>query len=239
MPNIVRFPVAAIGAAGVVVVESCEKTNSAEVTGSQPFKNLKATNTEYQLSMGKKQGSLETDTVAEADKKRDRAIVAIRESVHSKTYWPEPAVAEAATRMEPMVLQYSADIENKPYNEESTYVHTFIAKLAESVWQADIDLMGIRPLVDHLPRAQQYFEDTQRSRAVSEAAKSEIVAASNKRRDLERALRTFLKYAEAMELTSSSPVWHTLNLTIKQQLSEIERGFRSSGNQSQSGLDKG
>ena len=56
MAHFVRFPVAAIGAAGVVVVESCEKTNSAEVTGSQPFKNLKATNTEYQLSMGKKQG---------------------------------------------------------------------------------------------------------------------------------------------------------------------------------------
>lgn len=237
MAHFVRFPVAAIGAAGAVVTDSAEKTNSTEVTGSQAFKNLKAINTEYQLSMGKKAGSLETDTVVEADKRRDWAVVGIRESVHAKTYWPDPSIANAAHRMEPMVIKYSADIEDKPYNDESTYVHAFIAKLAEAEWQADIDLMGIRPQVEYLPQVQQHFEETQRSRALSEATKSEVVAASNKRRDLERALRAFTKYAEAMELTTTSPVWHALNLTIKQQLAEIERGFRASGNQSQTNLN--
>lgn len=238
MAHLVRFPVAAIGAAGSVVVDSCEKTNATEVTGSQPYKNLKATNEAYQTSMGKKQGSLDTDAVAEADKRRDRAVVGIREYVHSKTYWPEPGIAAAANRLEPFILQYAANIENEPYNNESTLIHTFLAKLAEREWEQDRTTLDMQPLIDHLIQAQQIFEDTQSNRSLTSAAKSEIAAASNKRRDLERAIRAFMEYAKAMELTTANPVWHQLNIAIKQRLAEIELGHRTATKQTQSEVDK-
>ena len=165
-------------------------------------------------------------------------MVGIRENVHAKTYWPIAEVTAAANHLEPMVLKYAGNIENEPYNDESTYIHAFLAKLSEPEWQHDIEVLDFRPLVDYLFQTQQNFESVQRNRALDAAAKSEIAAASNKRRDLERTIRAFVKYAEAMEMTTANSVWHALNLTIKQQLTEIERGYRTTTKQSQSEINK-
>jgi len=237
MSPITRLPIAAIGAAGNMMVDSADKTNSPEVTSCSAYTTLKETNQRYQASIGKQTGSFETKTVVAADKQRDFAVVGIRENVHSKLFWPDSHIAEAANHLEPMVHKYAGNIENEPYNEESTYIHSFLAKLAEPEWQQDIDLLGIRPLIEHLAKMQQNFEQVQRNRAVSSASISEVKAASNLRRELENAIRGFMKFAEAMDTVNPGGVWHQLTLTIHQQLEEIERGHRTGGNPSQNSLN--
>ena len=134
--------------------------------------------------------------------------------------------------------KYAAGIEDEHYNDESTYIHTFLAKLAEPEWQQDIDLLGVRPLIAHLIQAQQAFEELQRSRSVTTATKSEILAATKQRKELEKAIRAFKQYIEAMDLVNPAGVWHELDLTIRQQLEEIERGHRTGNNPTPDGLDK-
>lgn len=237
MSPISRLPIAAVGAAGTMMVETCEKTGSAEVTECKAFATLKAANEAYKVSMGKKSGSFATDAVAEADRVRDKDVIGIRYHVHAKTFWPDALVVESAHRMEAMILKYAGNIEDEPYNDESTLIHTFLIRLAEPEWQQNIDLLGMHPLIDHLAQAQQNFEQLQRNRTITAASKSEILAATKQRKELENAIRGFMKFAEAMDTVNPGGVWHQLTLTIHQQLEEIERGHRTGGNPSQNSLN--
>jgi len=226
MAHIANLPVAAIGAAAKTIVESAEKTGSGEVTGCGAFTNLKEKQLRYMVTRGKQPTNHETLSVVEADKMRDKAVVGLLQAVHSKTYWPEMGVADAAHRMEAVISKLGMDIENRPFNEESNRILNFLTKLGAPELQPDIAALEIYPLISHLAQTQQSFETIQRTRALSSAMVSEITAASNMRRELERAIRGFITYVEAMELVRPSSVWHSLNITIKQQLSEIEIGHR-------------
>ena len=62
---------------------------------------------------------------------------------------------------------------------------------------------------------------------------------AKQRKVLEKAIRDFMQYADAMNLVNPGTVWYNLVITIRQQLSEIERGHRNGGKQSQSEIDKG
>ena len=239
MPNIARLPIAAVGAAGAMIVETGEKTGSTEVTGCKAFVTLKAANEAYKVSLGKQSGSFDTDEVANADKQRDMAVVGIRLHVHSKTYWPDALVVQSAHRLKAVVDMYAAGIEDEAYNDESTLIHTFLTKLAEPQWQEDITQTEMQPLIDRLINTEQTFEQLQRKRAVTSATESEILAATKQRKALEKAIRTFMQYADAMNLVNPGTVWYNLIITIRQQLSEIERGHRNGGKPSQSDIDKG
>ncbi len=239
MSPITRLPIAAVGAAGSMIVETGEKTGSTEVTGCKAFVTLKAANEAYKVSMGKQSGSFDTDEVANADKQRDMAVVGIRLHVHSKTYWPDPLVAQSAQRLEAVVNMYAAGIEDEAYNDESTLIHTFLTKLAEPQWREDITHTEMQPLIDRLINSQDTFEQVQRKRSVTSATESEILAATKQRKVLEKAIRDFMQYADAMNLVNPGTVWYNLVITIRQQLSEIERGHRNGGKQSQSDIDKG
>lgn len=226
MAKITNFTVAGIGAAGFAAVKLAEESGSAEVTSCPAFTNLKDAHQRFMVSLGKRAGSLDTITVAQADKLRRKALVGLRQTVYSKIYWPDPSIAAAAARMKGFLGQNSKSIEAQPYSEESVRLHALLKKLAEPEQQQDIAALAVEPLVEQLAQAQQRFEAIQRTRSEASAAESEIPTASTMRRELEDAIRGFTQYAEAMALVNPASAWEMLRLTIRQRLAEIEAGHR-------------
>jgi hypothetical protein len=110
-----------------------------------------------------------TKQIAEANRRMDRALVALNAQVRAASYNINPGIAGAANRMTIMLKNYGK-VYVKPYAEQDGDVHSILRQLTGS-YAADVSLLSLTAFVTELQTAFTLFNQLLSQRDVRSQAK--------------------------------------------------------------------
>jgi hypothetical protein len=99
-----------------------------------------------------------TKKLAAADKRRDKAVSGMSRVIKAAISYFDPAVADAAARLELRLKAFRTAIRNKPYEEESAAVRILLNDLV-TTHASDVAALNIKGWVDELAAAEVEFDD--------------------------------------------------------------------------------
>jgi hypothetical protein len=98
-----------------------------------------------------------TKLIADADRRRDKAVAGITLTVNAALRHVNPDIVEAARRIELLLKAFRSTIENKPYEEESSAVQILISDLM-STYADEVKTLNLQEWIDELSAAQMTFD---------------------------------------------------------------------------------
>jgi len=231
MPSLAHLPVSALGTAAERIVELVRATNNDELIRSTQFLNLETKEGRYACGFNKLAACLYTKEVIVADKKRDCCLIALYAHVTAERHSPYPEAQRAAQRIYNVMKAHgtAAIMGNMSLGEESMAIRKLLTNLVADTHMADMDTTNLAVWVGALSRAQKEFEAVYARRASQNVSDAEIFSATTQRRELEAAIRGFMKYVDAMATVGTDPLWPDLNRKIEDCLTELAHGLRSEG----------
>jgi hypothetical protein len=99
-----------------------------------------------------------TEKIANADSRRDKAVVGLSLAVDSSLRHPDPEVLDAAKRISLRLKAFRTAIENKRYEAESTAIQILLTDL-RSTYATDVETLKIGSWVDEMSYAETYFDE--------------------------------------------------------------------------------
>jgi hypothetical protein len=102
-------------------------------------------------------GSEYTEELAEADRRVDRDLTGVNAAVESALHHFDPAIVEAAKRIEFRLKSFRGEIEKKAYEEESAAVKILVADL-QGEYAPQAAALNLNAWVAELAAAQENFE---------------------------------------------------------------------------------
>lgn len=228
MPNLSHLPNSALGTTGQRIVDVVLGTNNQEVIQSSHFTNLQAKNKSFDTSFNRMPMNIHTEMVVKLDRIRDNAVRSIFSHLKGQVNLPDPAISEVARKALAIARAVGTPsyIVSRPHSEESKEIRKLLTNLRTNLTLEEIALITLKPSLDAVDSTQNNFEDYYGTRSDDKAQKAEIDSATKERGDLEAAIRGFIKYVEAMELTTGAPFWHELGMRIEERIQEILRNSR-------------
>ena len=227
MASLSLLPVSALGTAAVRIKELVRATNNNEVIQSSQFMNLETQEQSFLLSYNKMAGSSYTSQITAIDKKRDTALGALYFRVKSELHSPLQAQKEAATEIYSILRAHgtASSIAKQPLGEESQIIRKLLTNLSAQALQPHIVTLSLMVWIDALSTAQNELEVVYARRSDENASEADIASATAQRTSLEMAIRSFMKYLEAMDLISTDPFWHDLSIKVEERIDELTRGI--------------
>lgn len=116
-------------------------------------------------------GSSLTEKIANADQRRDRAVVGIRETVEAHLYHFAPATVEAANLVKRVFDKYGTGIQTLPYNDQSGVLKSLAEDLQVAPTSASVTVLGLTAWVTELKNANQAFVELYGSRTTETSQK--------------------------------------------------------------------
>jgi hypothetical protein len=113
-----------------------------------------------------------TGKIADADHRRDRAVVGINTVVKSYLHHFDPPVVEAAQKIEIRLKAFHGEVEKKSYEEESAAVKILVANL-QTAYQPSVAVLNLTAWVNELAAAQAEFDSLFILRNTEQAAKTQ------------------------------------------------------------------
>jgi hypothetical protein len=113
-----------------------------------------------------------TVKIAEADHRRDRAVVGINTIVKSYLHYFDPRIVEAAQSLEIRLKSFRGEIEKKSYEEESAAAKILVADLQTTCLPA-VEMLNLTAWVSELAAAQDEFDSLFALRNTEQAAKTQ------------------------------------------------------------------
>jgi hypothetical protein len=143
-----------------------------------------------------------TAQIAEANRRIDRALVALGTQVRALEYSPAPNIAEAAHKLHLMLKNYG-NVYNKPYDEAEGDVRIILAQLTDA-YAPDITLLGLDAHVVELQAALTEFRQLVTQRQVQSLQKpAETFVAV--RRGIEAVYHSIVARVNAGAILNASP----------------------------------
>ena len=205
-------------------------TNNQEVIQSSHFTNLQARNRSFDTSFNRMPMSIHTEKVVKLDRLRDKAVMGIFSHLKGQANHPDPLVSEVGRKALAIARAVGTPsyIVALPHSEESKEIRKLLSNLRANLTPDEIARINLQPWLDAVEGTQDDFEAIYGTRSDDKAQKAEIDSATKERGDLEAAIRGFIKYVEAMEITTGAPFWHELGMRIEERIQEVLRNSRPS-----------
>jgi hypothetical protein len=143
-----------------------------------------------------------TEKIAEADHRRDRAIVGINTVVKSYLHHFDAGMVEAALTIEVRLKAFHGEIEKKSYEEESAAVKILVADL-KSKYAQPVAVLNLTAWVNELSTAQDAFESLFTLRNTEQASKNQE-RLRDVRKQADTAFRDIAKRINAYTLMNGS-----------------------------------
>ncbi|SDB89502.1 DUF6261 family protein [Williamwhitmania taraxaci] len=228
MPNLSHLPNSAIGTTGERIEDVVLGTNNQEVIQSSYFTNLQARNKSFDTSFNLMPMNMYTENVVKLDGLRDKAVRGLFSHLKGQANHPDPLISEVGRKALTIARAVGtpSHIVALPHSEESKEIQKILTNLRANLTPAEIVRINLQPWIDAVEGTQNEFETIYGTRSDDKAQKAEIDSATKERGDLEAAIRGFIKYVEAMEITTAAPFWHDLGMRIEERIQEVLRNSR-------------
>lgn len=169
-----------------------------------------------------------TSSIKKLDKKRCMLFKALSNQIKSDLCSPLPEVQEAAMRIDNVLRSEGtlSEIVGESMGNRSKIIAKVLNNLNSEPLRADIATLNIAIKVDALATTNGEFEAMYARRSNEKAEASSITSATNRRGELENAIRDFIAYVKAMITVNADPMWQDLYNKIEARVDEISRSYR-------------
>ena len=176
---------------------------------------------EYDAVYTKQVFSGKGKSVAEADEARDKAFSALRNFLFGYHQLSIAPNADKARELYEIIKTYGTDMDRQTYSTQTAQLKKLIEELNESENKAKLTALGIFPALEDLKTKQEAFENLFAEQSEANAELRKTPSATTLRKDLEKALRSYLDFLTAMK---SLPEWEDLY----QDINELVKAARNS-----------
>lgn len=176
---------------------------------------------EYDAVYTKQVFSGKGKSVAEADEARDKAFSALRNFLFGYHQLSIAPNADKARELYEIIKTYGTDMDRQTYSTQTAQLKKLIEELNESENKAKLTALGIFPALEDLKTKQDAFETLFAEQSEANAELRKTPSATTLRKDLEKALRSYLDFLTAMK---SLPEWEDLY----QDINELVKAARNS-----------
>lgn len=198
------------------------KSGKYKITENQPLLTaLEDVFAQYDAVYTKQVFSGKGKSVAEADEARDKAFSALRNFLwgyHQLSIAPN---ADKARELYEIIKTYGTDMDRQTYSTQTAQLKKLIEDLDKSENKEKLTALGILPALEDLKTKQEAFENLFAEQSEANAELRKTPSATALRKDLEKALRTYLDFLKVMK---SQPVWKDLY----QDINELVKSARNS-----------
>jgi hypothetical protein len=151
------------------------------------------------------QSSFHTKELADANRRMDRALVAINSSISSALHHFDPALVKAARHLKLRLKAFHGDIENKPYEEEAAAINILLNDF-RTVHAPEVAVIGIAPLLTELEAAHDAFNQryVDRNKERSERPQGNL---KQLRRDISAPYRAITGRIEALAVVNGEAAY--------------------------------
>ena len=226
MVNLTRFPVATAEAIATEVIKDAATTNNKQVTENSIYENLVKCKDAYTLGFNKMRTSPHTASLMAADEGRGRRLVGLRTFVLAHTYSWDPTIKAAADEIMAVLDAHGTGIETLSHSEESGKIHKILNDLGKEIYSKSIATIALQPWIVALTTAENEFELVDADRTAERASTKDIASATKQRKELQVALKNFIKYVEVMAEMNDDQSWRNLLAQINQRIAAAEAGYR-------------
>lgn len=160
-------------------------------------------------------------SVAEADEARDKVFISIKNFLNGYRQVPSVPNADKAAELYEIIKAFGTNINMLSYAEETAQLVKMIEELEKEDNKQKLLSLLLYPAFEELKMKQANFEVVFAEQAEANAELRKVPSASTMRKNLERALRTYLDYLEVMK---NLPQWKDLY----QEIAELVKAARSS-----------
>lgn len=195
------------------------KSEKHTVANEHPL--LKAIETEYDLykhSVGKASFSGKGESVAKADKERDKVFAGLKNYLRACSGVPLLPNATLAVELYEVFKLNDIALDKKSYADQSILLNKLIAELEKEEHKEKLVKLNLGTSFADLKAKQMAFETLISSQTEANAELRKTKSASAIRNDLEKAIRNYLNFVTAMQ---SLPEWSTLYTELNEVVKEI------------------
>ncbi|MDO4763135.1 MAG: DUF6261 family protein [Flavobacteriaceae bacterium] len=198
------------------------KSGKYKITENQPLLTaLEGVFAKYDEVYTKQAFSGKGKSVAEADEARDKAFSALKNFLWGYQQLSIAPNADKAKELYEIIKTYGTDMDRQSYSTETAQLKKLIEEFEKSDHKASLTALGILPAFKDLKTKQDAFETIFAEQSEANAELRKIPSATALRKDLEKALRTYLDFLKVMK---SQPVWEDLY----QDINELVKAAKSS-----------
>lgn len=176
------------------------KTGAYKVAESHPLlENLEQVYQKYDGLYAKQTFSGKGVSVAEADEKRDKSFVSIRNFLNGYRQVPSAIHADKAEELFTILKGFGTDIERLNYAEETAQMKKLIEEFDKEANKEKLTALSLATAFEELKKHQQDFEKLFAEQAEANSELRKTPSASTMRRELESALKTYLDFLSVMK----------------------------------------
>lgn len=200
-------------------VMAVSKSGKYTVANEHPL--LKAIETEYDLyknSVGKASFSGKGESVAKADKERDKVFAGLKNYLRACAGVPLLPNATLAVELYEVFKLNDIALDKKSYADQSVLLNKLIEDLEKSENKTKLAKLHLETTFEDLKAKQTAFETLVSSQTEANAELRQTKSASAIRNDLEKAIRNYLNFVTAMK---SQPEWTALYTELNEVVKEI------------------
>lgn len=160
-------------------------------------------------------------SVAEADEARDKAFSALKGFLYGYQMLSSVPNWDKAKDLYAVIKQFGTDIDRLSYSTETAQLTKLIEALETPDNKAKLTALSLTTAFDDLKTKQETFETLFATQAEANAELRKLPSATAIRKELEKALRTYLDFLKVMK---SQPVWEDLY----QDINELVKAAKNS-----------
>ena len=190
--NYSKISVTALGDLTQRIIVKVKETGIKELVDSDQYTTFVKVSDEYQASLNKKKYTEFTNKVAELDKERDEASIALRQYVNLQCKLKGSRVLEAAEKIKFLLANFGKGIEKMSYGEESQKINGILAKLKEEPNVSYAKTITLDTWIGSLESAQREFERVVSTRVDDKSAIMEVTSATEARKEVVVAMNDFM-----------------------------------------------
>ena len=228
MSTLSHFPNSTLGALANRIENTVVGLNRREVLESPKYLFMVNANKMFTLGFNQVDRSILTPEIKAADKQRNAFLKSLWDQVKSDLNSPLPNVQQAAFRILNILKSEGSlsSIMALPMGDRSRIVQKLLDNLASSSAQADVATLNAGVKVDALATAHGGFEAIYARRSDEKAVAGTIASATKQRRELEDAIREFMKFVDSKANIDTDPFWSDLRSKIDERIDELSRSYR-------------
>ncbi|MDO4229793.1 MAG: DUF6261 family protein [Capnocytophaga sp.] len=198
------------------------KNGQHKITENNPLlTELERVYAEYDQVYTKQAFSGKGKSVAEADRERDQVFVNLKNFLFGYHQLEIAPNADKAKDLYEVIKLFGTNIDRLSYSAESAQLKKLIEEFEKPENIAKFTALSIQPVVAELKSKQEAFETLFTEQAEANADLRKQPSATTLRKELEKALRTYLDFLAVMKL---QPNWDNLY----QDINELVKAARNS-----------
>ena len=228
MSTLSHFPNSTLGTLANRIENTVVGLNRREVLESPKYLFMVNANKMFTLGFNQVDRSILTPEIKAVDKQRNAFLKSLWDQVKSDLNSPLPNVQQAAFRILNILKSEGSlsSIMALPMGDRSRIVQKLLDNLAGSSAQADVATLNAGVKVDALAAVQGEFEAVYARRSDEKAVAGAIASATKQRRELEDAIREFMKFVDSKANVDADIFWRDLHSKIQERIDELSRSYR-------------